>query len=309
MESTANKSITAAIDLGSNSFRLLIAGIDGGDISVQVNRLETVRLGKGLATSGKIPPEIMNRGLDVLASFKIDLAHHNIERTRCCGTQALRQAGNAHAFLDKAESLLGTKIEIIGGHEEAALNCKGVLAGLDKDTLPPFLVIDVGGGSTEIAYLQTASSSPQTISIPLGAVSWSEISETSRARNFIDSQVLALQDFLDSIGITPGKTRIIGSGGTATALATLALGLDRYDSEKVQGHFLELKHLDEIAGNLSPMSLAERNLLPGLEQGRGDIIMAGLEIYQEILATIEVEGMIISDFGLLEGILLSSLEQ
>ena len=208
MESTPNKYVNiAAIDLGSNSFRLLIARVNHGHINVLLNRLETVRLGKGLSASGEIPPEAIKRGLAVLASFKHDIARHNVKTCRCCGTQALRQASNSPVFLDRATALLGMQIEVIDGHEEALLSCQGVLAGLDQNIRPPLLMIDVGGGSTEIAYLETPSAPPQTTSVPLGAVICSEVSGTNQARILCNSLVSALDDFLEATGINPGATR------------------------------------------------------------------------------------------------------
>jgi exopolyphosphatase/guanosine-5'-triphosphate,3'-diphosphate pyrophosphatase len=306
MESTANNSLTtAAIDLGSNSFRLLIVEAPADLTRVVSKKLETVRLGKDLSVSGEISTETFNRGLQVISSFKNELTRHNVKRCRCCGTEALRQATNAGVFIEKAAAILGIKAEIIDGNEEAVLGCMGVVAGLGKNSALPLLIIDVGGGSTEIAYLETLSSIPRTISIKLGAVSYSETSGSGGTGALLAQLAAELKAFLTEKGINPTTTTIIGSGGTATALAALDLDLDRYDADKVQGHRLDLGRISNIAANITRMTVAERNSLPGLEQGRGDIILGGIEIYQEILATIEVEGMIISDYGLLEGILLS----
>ena len=310
MESTANNSLTtAAIDLGSNSFRLLIVEAPADLTKIVSKKLETVRLGKDLSVSGEISVETFNRGLEVISSFKKELTSHRVERYRCCGTEALRQARNAGVFIEKAEAILGIKADIIDGNEEAVLNCRGVVAGLGKNTPLPLLIIDVGGGSTEIAYMETLSSIPRTISIKLGSVSYSEISGSDGAGGLLAQLATELKDFLAENGINSATTTVIGSGGTATALAALDLGLDLYEADKVQDHFLDRGRISNIAANIASMTVAERNSLPGLEQGRGDIILGGIEIYQEILATIEVEGMIISDYGLLEGILLSSLEQ
>lgn len=310
MESTANNSLsTGAIDLGSNSFRLLITKTPGDLTKIVCKKLETVRLGKNLSVSRQIPPEIFSLGLEVIISFKEELNKHNVLQCRCCGTEALRQAVNATAFIESAEAILEMKAEIIDGHEEAMLNCQGVIAGLDRNTSLPLLIIDVGGGSTEFAYLETLSSTPLTISIPFGAVSFSESSTDNEGKNHLATLAPLLKDFLADAGVNPAATTVIGSGGTATALAALDLGLDRYEADKVQGYNLDFAGITKIAGNIAELTVEERNMLPGMEGGRGDIILAGIEIYQEILATIEVEGMIISDYGLLEGILLSSLEQ
>jgi exopolyphosphatase/guanosine-5'-triphosphate,3'-diphosphate pyrophosphatase len=118
-----------------------------------------------------------------------------------------------------------------------------------------------------------------------------------------------LRCFLTENSVTPGKVSVVGTGGTATALAVLDLGLAHYDEKKVHGHGLMTEGIMNISSRLHGLSVKARAILPGLEPGRGNILMAGLEIYQEILATIEVDGMMISDSGLLEGIMLSCLQQ
>ena len=310
-EATANHNITvAAIDLGSNTFRLLIARITGTGPAVLLKRNATVKLGRGLSAASGLGPDTITAALAVLAEFKADLERYNIDCCRCCGTEALRKAVNAKAFLDLASEVIGADIEVISGRTEALLSCRGVLASMVAPPISfPLLIIDVGGGSTELIYIRESNASPLSISLPAGAAVFTELAATGGLRPAVDFFIAELNDFVKKYLLTTEKISVVGTGGTATALAVLDLSLDQYDEKKVHGHKLMRKGIESISSELSAMSAATRDSLPGLEQGRGDILMAGLEIYQEILATIDADGMIISDCGLLEGIMLSCLAQ
>jgi exopolyphosphatase/guanosine-5'-triphosphate,3'-diphosphate pyrophosphatase len=150
---------------------------------------------------------------------------------------------------------------------------------------------------------------PLSISLSAGAALFTELAATDDLQPAIDAFSDKLRGFLKKYSGATAKTSVVATGGTATALAVLDLALDHYDEKKVHGHGLTKDGIMKISADLAAMSPTARDFLPGLEKGRGNILMAGLEIYQEILATIEVEGMIISDSGLLEGIMLSCLEQ
>jgi exopolyphosphatase/guanosine-5'-triphosphate,3'-diphosphate pyrophosphatase len=310
-DATANKNITvAAIDLGSNTFRLLVAEIKGNETTVLLKRNVTVKLGHGLSAASGLAPATIANGLAALAEFKAVMDRANVDCCRCCGTEALRKAVNAKVFLDSASEVVGVEIKVISGREEAILSCRGVLAAMaDPTTSFPLLIIDVGGSSTELIYLKGPSAQPLSVSLPAGAAVFTELAATGGRQAAVAGFSAKLRAFLKKTSVTTGKITVVGTGGTATALAVLDLALDHYDEKKVHGHQLMGEGIMQISSDLTTMSAAARDFLPGLEEGRGNILMAGLEIYQEILATIEVDSMIISDSGLLEGIMLSCLEQ
>lgn len=312
----SNEPITgAAIDLGSNTFRLLVAKIAGHGLTPLVKKLVTVRLGRGLSARNVLDPGTEKRALQVLADFWEIISRYHPGFCRACGTEALRQVADCSQFLQKASSALGgIAIEVISGEEEASLTFLGASAVFKKSVKFPLLLADVGGGSTELVWENDLEGPQVIVSLPLGAVSLTEQflcnpiptdSELGRLRQHI-SNILA-----SAVAKTAGQAAtVIGSGGTATSLAAIDLALERYDDKLIQGHSLSSSRINELFGRLKHLTPSERNVLPGLEEGRGDIILAGAAIYQEILNSFGgSQEMLVSDAGLLEGILLSGLRK
>lgn len=303
--------VAGAIDIGTNSFRLLIAAA-GPDGSLQplAKELITVRMGQGLANGGLLTVEAMDRGFTALKRFADLLAGHQPERLRACATQALRVAGNRNDFLRQGEVILGLPIEVLAGDGEAALSLAGaqhMLGGTDN-----LVLADAGGGSSELAWRHHGTI--QSVSVPLGAVTLTE-------RHLPDAhapspQVLAAlraaitngwRQALPVISTFPWPATLAASGGTATALAALDLGLTCYDATLVQGHRLSKWRLKSLIDRLANLDRWQRGKLPALDQGRGDIILAGGLILEQLLDLLGQDDFIVSDAGLLEGILLSVL--
>ena len=286
MEATSNEPIIgAAIDLGSNTFRLLVAQITDQGLTPLVKRLITVRLGKGLSASRELNPATEERALQVLADFSKTVDDYGPDFYRVCGTAALRQVAGRTEFLQKATAVLGgVAVEVISGEEEAALTYLGAFASFKDSVAGSVLLVDVGGGSTELVWKDARQSSPIISSLALGAVTLTE--------NFLheavptDRELSSLRHHIKMIlapkldGIAKPPVRVIGSGGTATSLAALDLNLEQYDDKLIQGHLLTSFGMDILFNRLVQLVPAERNLLPGLEQSRGDIILAGTAIYQ-----------------------------
>ena len=268
MEATAKHITVAAIDLGSNTFRLLIARIRDGELFPLAKELASVQLGKGLRSSGLLSTEAMDRALAVLEQFRQEMARHRIDRCRCCGTEALRKATNAPSFLLRAAAIIGQEIDILAGDKEALLSCDGALGALYGEPPFPLVVVDVGGGSTEITFLASHASTPLTTSIPAGAVGFTELVGECRRTQAKDHLADELTAFAYKTGIRPGQTSIIATGGTATSLASLDLHLVQYDEKKVHGHRLSRKNLGRLAEGLESMSSEELYSLPGMEPGR-----------------------------------------
>jgi exopolyphosphatase/guanosine-5'-triphosphate,3'-diphosphate pyrophosphatase len=300
-----NPIIVAAIDLGSNSFRLLIARISDRKISPLAKRLVTIGLGQGLSESGNLNPAAIEKGLAALQEFRAEMDRYSLDHCRSCGTEALRKAANTEVFLVRASAIIASEIEILSGDQEALLSCNGAVQASGGELPYPLLVVDVGGSSTEISFLVEGEAPPLTTSIPTGAVAFKELSEKEPSGQAREQLVSVLKAFTAEVELRSDRTTIIATGGTATSLASLDLGLASYDEKRVHGHRLGSTDLDHLAKELGAMTADELGCLPGMEPGRGIILPAGLEIYQEIIATIDAEGMIVSDAGLLEGIALS----
>lgn len=305
-----NNLTAAGIDLGSNTFRLLVADCTAGNMKVLVKKLATVRLGSGLTNSGILHPDSMQNGFTVLRSFRQHLDAYHPESLRICGTEALRRAKNSPDFLAQAEEILQQQIDIINGEEEARLSFTGTLAGIQEDCRGPLLVVDVGGGSTELTFARSPAEETHVASIPLGVV-WltenffSTLQPDLQALDNLLKQTLA--DSLKNFALKDKGVIAVGCGGTATSMAALDLQLTSYNETLVHGHVLDRGAIIGLWEKLIVLSPETRNALPCLGDGRGEILPAGIRIYHILLKLLQLEQLRVSDTGLLEGILLSSL--
>lgn len=309
---TIDQHIAASIDLGSNTFRLLVASFSAGNLRVLDKKLVTVRLGHGLKKNQVLHDQAMKKGLEVMRIFRETLDQYQPQNIRICGTEALRQAKNSHHFLQKAEDILQNNIDIISGEEEAHLSLSGALAGYREPLSGPFLLVDVGGGSTELIFAEQATGQTRVESIDQGVISLTE-------NYFATPQpdIAALDGLLtDAIGNALEKLKItemhpavniIGCGGTATSMGALDLNLTSYNDSLVHGHILQQMNIEKLWSKLIVLPADKRNALPCLGEGRGEILPAGIRIYQVLMKLMEHDRIKVSDTGLLEGILLSSI--
>jgi exopolyphosphatase/guanosine-5'-triphosphate,3'-diphosphate pyrophosphatase len=296
----------AAIDLGTNTARLLIGSLDpkGGIVQLQLQR-RIIRLGGGFSRDTGLSNEAMERALDALLSFAAEIGRHRVTKVRAVATSAVRDAANGKAFIARVHDATGISLEIICGEEEGLLTLRGVLAGLD-DTAGNFLVFDIGGGSTE--YTLAADEMPLfTNSLPLGVVRLTEGKTTLPAmEEKIGRELGVLKAELTVSGLI-GRldcATLLGTAGTVTTLAAISLKMTDYDYRKVNNYTLALAEIREIFALLLPMTPAERLQVPGLEQGREDLIIAGILITIKTMELFGFSRLKVSDFGLLEGLLL-----
>ena len=299
--------IACGMDIGTNSFRLLVAEVEGGRLHPLAHDLVTVRLGEGLGVNGVLTPAALLRAEAALARFARKVAPYPVRHVRACATHAVRKAANREDFLQRGEALIGVRIEVLSGEEEARLALLGALSALPAEgPRYPLLLVDVGGGSTEVILQGTAGSEPWVMSLPLGAVGLSEefgaaceaMREKIRATLAPALRSMAQEKMAGQISL------LMASGGTATSLAAFALGLKRYDAHRVQNYILSQEGLHDLVASLAAISPRQRNSLPGLAGGRGEIILAGALILQELQQAL-ASPVQVSDAGLLEGILLS----
>ena len=301
-------SIACGVDIGTNSFRLLVAEVEDGHLRPLAQDLVTVRLGEGLGATGRLGPAALMRAEAALSRFATLMGAYPVRSVRACATHAVRKAANREEFLQPAECRIGVRVEVLSGEEEARLALLGALSALPEERRRyPLVLVDVGGGSSEIILQAMAGSEPRVMSLPLGAVGLSEDFDTNydpmreKIRAILAPALRGI-----SHGMTGQDFLLVASGGTATSLAALALGLKRYDAHRVQNYNLSQAALHGLVARLAALSPGKRNALPGLGDGRGEIIVAGAMILQELQHS-QASPMLVSDAGLLEGILLSGV--
>jgi exopolyphosphatase / guanosine-5'-triphosphate,3'-diphosphate pyrophosphatase len=296
----------AAVDLGTNSTRLLVADVDGdGAVVEEILRLLTItRLGEGVDERRRLLPVPIARVRNTLAEYRRELEAHGAERTLAIGTSAIRDAENGEAFLGEIEWSYGFATRMLDGDEEAALMLRGVATGR-AGPLEDTLVVDIGGGSTELV-LSANGGPPASTSIDVGCVRVTE--------RFLDSdppterELEEASAFVRSL-LPPYEARAaIGVAGTVTTLATLDLGDEEYDPQRTHGHRIPRSALDEHLEQLAGMTTAERERVPGLEPGRAPVIVAGLVVLREILDAYDLPEIEASERDILHGAALAAAE-
>ena len=294
----------AAIDIGSNAVRLLIAEVEGRQITKMCYRKRHItKLAEVLNSTQKLSEESIERTMDALKDFVYSINEHNVQRVHAVGTSAVREALNGQDLVDKAKEL-GIVIEIIDGDTEAGLIYDGVTSGINTEG-KKVLMFDIGGGSTEFIYAD-----PETgksgISVPVGVVKMAEMYNFKDKVDMehMDRMRIPLFNVLDSVIRTMDcKPEIlIGSAGTATTLAAMDMGLTEYDQELVNGYLLPIENIKKHFDALTGMTAEERLAVPGMEEGREEVIIPGVLITGELMNMLGVYDLTVSDYGLREGL-------
>jgi exopolyphosphatase/guanosine-5'-triphosphate,3'-diphosphate pyrophosphatase len=304
--------ILAGIDIGTNTLRLLVADTGPSSIREIHSDRQITRLGEHLDKAGMLTPEARERSIAALADFARNIEAFGAAGVRAVGTSALRTAANSSEFREEVHKRTGLVVEVISGEEEARLTLLGVArclfpaAATVKKIVPDdALVIDIGGGSTEIIM---AGSPASEVSLPLGAVYLTErfLKQDPPGAEELERLRAYVRLILDSSRLpSPERAGIlIGTAGTVTTLVAMDHQLDEYDPGKITGSKLTKDTISDLVLKLSMSRLDERRRMPGLEQGREDIILAGAVIVQEIMERFGFRSMLVSDGGLREGILL-----
>ncbi len=305
---------TAALDLGTNNCRLLIArpAPDGFRIVDAFSRI--VRLGEGLEETGRLSEEAMSRTIDALGVCASKLRRRKVSNGRYVGTAACRKAENCREFLDRAYAETGIRIETISPREEARLTLSGCLPLIDE-AMRNVLVFDIGGGSTELMWLKSSAAGAEMIdwtSLPFGVVTLTErygqgpfAAEPYRA--MVEELDSHLAPFCERHAITErvrgGEVQMLGSSGTVTTLTGVSLELVRYDRSRVDGAFLDFETLHDISGRLRGMTAAQRAAYSCIGSDRADMMVAGCAILEAICHRWPVGRLRVADRGVREGIL------
>lgn len=284
----------AAVDVGTNSTRLLIADIEAGRLVPVHRRLEITRLGQGLGLCrNKLDPAAVSRTAAVLEVFSTVIAAYQADGIRAVATSAVRDAENAPEFTNLIRERTGLRLEVISGEEEAFLSYLGATAGFASSNLA---VVDIGGGSTELIW--AASGKPVCRSLDLGAVRLTEQGMT------LPETLADLERVFREIALEPGPN-LVGVGGTITTLAAIDQRLSVYDPGKTHGYFLSRQAAENLLAFLSSLTLAERRRVPGLQPERADIIVAGTVILVALLQGFRSSGITVSEADILHGLILS----
>ena len=301
------QSPSAAIDLGTNTARLLI-GItdDRRDIRPVLLLRRITRLGGGFSREWGISAEAMERSLAAMREFAGEINRHGASRVRAVATSAVRDAVNGRVFCDMIRRESGIDLEVIDGKSEGVLTLRGVLAGLNEKS-DDLLVFDVGGGSTEYTFAR-GEKVLYTESLPLGVVRLTEGKTTIEAiEEKIMRELYNIHHSLAANGLLSnlGNCTLVGTAGTATTLAAISMKMTVYDYRLVNNYVLELDQIREIFSRLLPLSPEERLSVTGLEKGREDLIIAGILITLKTMEVFGFKRLKVSDYGLLEGVLLT----
>ena len=304
----------AALDLGTNNCRLLIAepADEGFRVIDAFSRI--VRLGEGLEIQGVLSDAAMKRTVDALRVCAGKMRRRGVVRARSVATHACRRAANCDAFLERVAEETGIALEIISAGEEAHLAVAGCLPLVDADARWA-LVLDIGGGSTELIWVGCADGGHQVAgwtSLPCGVVTLAEAHGTDRVeRDVYEAMVARVGALLDpfeaehGVGreIAAGNVQMLGASGTVTTVAGVHLGLVRYDRAAVDGYRLDFSDVDAVADRLLRLDRAARAAIPTIGPERADLVIAGCAVLDAIQRAWPVGRLRVADRGIREGML------
>lgn len=291
--------IAAGIDIGSNSIRLIIAEVENNKITnIIYQEKATTRLAANINKTGILSEEPFNKSIDVLARFKKALDKYNVKKIKAVATSAVREANNGEEFI-KAAKNAGIEISIISGKEEGMLEYIGVCSGFDAGSHP--LILDVGGGSSEIIYMQE-NNELHTESHKIGVVKMADMFDfQSSSAEIIEKCRRYIKEFFKNITIPNNIQSFIATAGTATTLAAIDMEMTEYDFNKVNGYKISKEKVIEILYKVYSKPYNKRLEIKGMDKGREDLIIPGILIILEILSKTSINIITVSDFGLREG--------
>ena len=306
--------VLAAIDCGTNSTRLLVseggAVGDGGTRTVEL-LMRITRLGQGVDATGALAPDAVHRTLDALREFRRVMDSHGVHRVRVTATSAARDAANREDFFGAAQEIVGVRPELLTGEQEGRLSFLGATAKLDPAE-GPFLVVDIGGGSTEFAV---GTAEPQgVLSVDIGCVRLTEkfIHHDPPSPEELSQVVSVARDYLEDVvremPVALEAKRFVGLAGTVTTVAAVEQGLPEYDTEKIHHFVLTHDAAEDVFRTLAIEKRSDRIHNPGLEEARADVIVAGTAILVAIMRFFDFDECLVSEADILDGLVLSLLQ-
>jgi exopolyphosphatase/guanosine-5'-triphosphate,3'-diphosphate pyrophosphatase len=297
-----------AIDIGTNSVRLLVADVDGAGPDAAMHtidrRMRITRLGQGVDEARRLRPEAIDRTLDALREYRGALDDLGASRIRATATSAARDAANRDDFFGPAADVLGIEPELISGDEEARLSFVGATARLSEPA--PYLVVDIGGGSTE--FIMGTREPDDLISVDMGSVRLTEhyLSSDPPAPEELSATNSIVRDHLADVEREIPSVRdaatLVGLGGTITTVAAIELGLPEYDADKIDHFRLTKTAAEDVFRTLATETAAARRHNPGLDPGRVDVIVAGALELVTIMRAYGFDEMLVSEADILDGL-------
>ncbi len=299
----------AAVDVGSNSVRLLVVDAAGDRLR---RELTITRLAAGVDRTGRLDDAALERTLATIARYRgLWTAHHVGERIRIAATSAIRDASDRDRFFDGVRRLAGVEAEVLTGEEEAALSFAGAVTAVEDDTAP-ITVVDIGGGSTELIVGEPDGTVAGSVSLQLGCVRLAERhlstdpptpQEVAAARALVEEQLDHADTELSRVGARPtGTGTLVAVAGTATTLAALHAGLDHYEEERIHGTRVPAEALAGLTGQLTSMTSAARAALGPMQPGREDVIHAGAMILDAVVDRFGFHEAVVSEADGLDGL-------
>jgi exopolyphosphatase/guanosine-5'-triphosphate,3'-diphosphate pyrophosphatase len=296
------------VDCGTNSVRLLVADLGGTGLTEVLRRMEITRLGQGVDATGRIAPQALERTGAVLRTYAEAIGRLGAQRVRVAATSATRDAANRSEFTALARGLLGVEPEVISGEEEARLSFTGAVRGLPDADPPPYLVCDIGGGSTELVLGGTDALA--AYSMDVGCVRLTE--RHLRADPPTPAQVAAAEADVRA-ALVQARAHVpvqraatfVGLSGSVTTVAALALGLPGYDSTRTHHSRLSASRVAEVAAGLLAATHAERAAHAVIHPGRIDVIGAGALILRVLMTELALPTVLVSEHDILDGLALS----
>jgi exopolyphosphatase/guanosine-5'-triphosphate,3'-diphosphate pyrophosphatase len=308
----------AAVDCGTNSIRLLVVAPDGAGRPRDLCReMRIVRLGEGVDETGRLSPAALERTLAALADYRDMLDALGADQVRMVATSATRDAENRDVFVDGVRALLGITPEVVSGEDEARLSYRGATADLDEALAPsPRLVVDIGGGSTELV-LGRGAEVLAAASVDVGCVRLSERHVRSdppapHAAALVADVDAAIGEGLATLraaapDVDLASVTLVGLAGSVTTVAALHLGLDAYDSERIHHSVVPAAAVEAVSEALLASTHAERTALGPMHPGRVDVIAAGALVLRRVVALTGVDRVVVSEHDILDGIAASLL--
>ncbi len=290
---------TAVIDIGTNTLLLLVVD---EHVERVVDLCRFGRLGKGLDASGRLADDAIGKSLEICREYRAVMDAHGVTAPSIVATQALREAANAAEFIEPAQRILGARIEVIDGTREAELAFASVARTFPELAGTSYVVIDVGGGSTEF-IVTDGTRVVSAVSVPIGAVRLTE--RHLRHDPPTAAEIVALDADIDRHLATlalPTGVPLIGTAGTATTIAAIALALPEYDPDAVTGLRLAPDRVATLCATMLAATTAERRATAGVEPQRADVVAAGMAIYAHAVARIAAPVMIACDRGIRWGL-------
>ncbi len=292
-----NMQLIAAIDIGTNSTRLLVVQKTGAGWEELARKLAGTRLGEGIRR-GVLLPSAMERTAEAVELFYREALSLGAQRVVAAATSAVRDASNREEFLALVNQRTGLPVRVLSGEEEARLSYRGVISGLDIEP-DSTVVVDVGGGSTELIWMQ--SGRLRLVSVKAGAVRLTGAGGRSGLAATLRPALVQVRQ--------SKAGNLVGVGGTVTTLAAIDQKLVEYDPRLVHGYVLTAGRIKEILSMLSSLELADRRRVPGLQPERADIILAGVEIVLAVMEGLAVNRLVVSESDILLGLIQEEVER